>query len=88
MKICFAARNIDWPTFKSMWDDVAVRWFKTTNVIDPGLTHPQFVWDATPHSGASQAHTHVSTFMGRGCYMGNMEALAVAANSYQNAYGR
>ena len=71
-----------------MWDDVAVRWFKATHVVDPELTHPHFSWDAMAHSGGSQAHTHVSTFMGRGHYMGNMGALAKAANDYRKYYGR
>ena len=71
-----------------MWDDVSFRWFKSVSWVDPGFTHPQFVWDATPHAGASQAHTHTQLFMGRGSYIGKVEALSVAAQNYYQEYGR
>ena len=81
-------RKIDWQTFKAIWDDVAVKWYKATHVVDPGLTHPEFTFNAMPQGGATQAHPHVQTFMGRGQYLGHMFALAEAAKNYNSYYGR
>ena len=81
-------RKIDWPTFRAIWDDVAVKWYKATHVVDPGLTHPEFTFNAMPQGGATQAHPHVQTFMGRGQYLGHMFALAEAAKNYNSYYER
>ena len=81
-------RDIDWPTFVAIFDDVVVRWFKSVHSIKPHLTHPHLIWDTLEKGGASQVHPHLQLWLGSHNYMGKMRSLSEAAKRYQMHHQR
>ena len=47
--------------------------FDKVHSIDSSYNLPFAVWDMMPHSGASQIHPHVHTFVDKGQYQGRLQ---------------
>ena len=61
-------------------------WYDKVHQEEPALVAPMMVWDTLGHSGASQIHPHIQTWLGRD-YEGQFSLLERAARQYQAQHG-
>ena len=61
-------------------------WYDKVHQSDPDLVAPMMVWDTLGHSGASQVHPHIQTWLGRD-YEGQFSVLARQAGDYRAQHG-
>ena len=61
-------------------------WYSAVHQSDPSLVAPMMVWDTLGHSGASQVHPHIQTWLGRH-YEGQFSLLERQARDYRAHHG-
>jgi hypothetical protein len=78
--------SLEYEDFRDLFS-IAGDWFgKVQKVSSSGHSHPMLAWDSLPHAGASQLHTHMHGFMGRGHYLGQFRDLQEARDQYRYTY--